>query len=51
MAQTLSKEIVNSPDIYKAYKHFEKVYILFPLIHSENVETCQLGVNELNKLL
>ena len=41
----LSKHIVNSPDLFKEYKFFEKNFILMPLMHSENIGDAEMCIN------
>jgi uncharacterized protein (DUF924 family) len=36
----LSKEILGHINEFKSYKLFEKLFILMPLLHSENIDDC-----------
>ena len=38
MALACAKEIIANREMYDSYKFFEKMFILLPLEHSENVE-------------
>ena len=36
----LSKQIISNIDTFKSYALFEKLFIIMPLMHSENVADC-----------
>jgi|TARA_B110000285_G_C14945646_1_gene524189 uncharacterized protein (DUF924 family) len=48
---TLSKQIIKIKDVFNSYKLFEKLFILMPLIHSENVDDCQYGIDVLESII
>ena len=41
----LAKILVSKVDTFKQYKNFERLFIIMPLMHSENVDDCQLCVD------
>ena len=41
----LAKHILSHIDDFKEYRNFERLFIIMPLMHSENVDDCQLCVD------
>lgn len=47
----LSKSIVNNVPYFKSYKLFEQLFILMPLMHSEDIDDCQLCADVFNHII
>ena len=47
----LSKEIIQNLPLFKSFKHFERLFIIMPLLHSENINDCQYGIDVLNSVI
>jgi uncharacterized protein (DUF924 family) len=47
----LSKQIINNIESFKSYALFERLFILMPLMHSENVADCQLCYDVLSTII
>ena len=41
----LVKRVLQNLDNCKEYKNFEKLFIIIPLMHSENLEDCQMCID------
>lgn len=38
-------------ETFKQFKLFEKLFIVMPLLHSENIDDCQLGTDVLSQII
>ena len=47
IALRITKSILKKPDYFREYKLFEKLYVIMPLLHTENIDDCQLGIDVL----
>ena len=47
----ISKDIIFHVETFKQYKLFEKLFIVMPLLHSENIDDCQLGTDVLSQII
>ena len=44
VALSVSKEIYGNPNVYKDYRLYEKIFILMPFMHSENLKDQETSV-------
>jgi uncharacterized protein (DUF924 family) len=47
----ISKEVLSRVDTFKKYKLFEQLFIIMPLLHSENLNDCQLGIDVIQEVI
>lgn len=47
----LSQKIIHNRPLFLSYALFEKLFIIMPLMHSENVEDCQLCADVLQHII
>ena len=51
LALELAKQVVQDDANILSYKHFERIFIMMPLMHSENVEDLELCKSSIQKFL
>jgi uncharacterized protein (DUF924 family) len=47
----ISKEVLSRVETFKKYKLFEQLFIIMPLLHSENLNDCQLGIDVIQEVI
>ena len=53
IAQRLSKEILqqeSNMELFLLYRHFEMMFFLMPLLHSENIDDLRLCVKKMEQI-
>ena len=51
VAKHLAREITNNSDLIKHYRHFEIVFLISPLLHSEEVSDVSLSLSIMTQLI
>lgn len=47
----ISKRLVSKPNEYKQYKLVERMFIILPFMHSEDIKDCEMSVTLIQQII